>query len=117
MIFCENPWYNEPGRENRDGKTQSAKYNNDVRGWTLQHALLPWIEACGAKGRKGKSSSTMPDEPSLSLWKDTARLYIQTNAKAILDSSRVAASNSKNSGLLHAAKAVAAALQTGEYLS
>ncbi|OTA76487.1 hypothetical protein M434DRAFT_42482, partial [Hypoxylon sp. CO27-5] len=39
MILCEQPWYNEPGREDYENKAQSAKYNNDVRTWTMQYAL------------------------------------------------------------------------------
>lgn len=114
MIFCEHPWYNEPGRENSEGsKTQSARYNNEVRAWTLRHALQPWIDASGAKD-KGKRAITTPDELP-SLWQETAQLYLQVNAKDILESSRLAALNSKNSGLQHAVKAVNAAFQAWGY--
>ena len=31
MIFCSEPWYNEPGRETRETTTQSQRYNVEVR--------------------------------------------------------------------------------------
>jgi baculoviral IAP repeat-containing protein 6 len=30
MVFCAEPWYNEPGRETRESKQQSERYNIDV---------------------------------------------------------------------------------------
>ncbi|KAH8652075.1 ubiquitin-conjugating enzyme/RWD-like protein [Xylariales sp. PMI_506] len=45
MILCEQPWYNEPGREFVPNQTSSIQYNNQIRGWVIQHALRPWINS------------------------------------------------------------------------
>ncbi|XXG99554.1 hypothetical protein Hte_005893 [Hypoxylon texense] len=117
MIFCEHPWYNEPGRENSDGKTgktQSARYNNEVRNWTLRHALLPWVDPSSAKG-KGKRAITAPNESLPSLWQETAQVYLQANAKDVIESSRLAALNCKSATLQDAVKTVSAAFRAQGY--
>jgi ubiquitin-protein ligase len=44
MIFTENPWFNEPGRENgiSDAVTnqQSISYNNEIKLGTIKYAIL-----------------------------------------------------------------------------
>ena len=94
MIFCERPWYNEPGREMMESKSRSDRYNEDVRTLTLRYAILPWIERGDPKG-KGKDH-VFAEEPPPSLWKDIIRLHLQASAKDILNSSKLAASKSKN---------------------
>ncbi|KAI0879910.1 uncharacterized protein GGS22DRAFT_103269 [Annulohypoxylon maeteangense] len=113
MILCEQPWYNEPGREELENKTQSTKYNNEVRTWTMKYALLPWINAVGAKDRvqDGDTSAAVT-----SVWQETARLYLQANAKEIMHSSKQASSKSKKSALQTTATLIGTALQTQEYL-
>ncbi|KAH8890245.1 UBC-like protein, partial [Thozetella sp. PMI_491] len=39
MIFNDKPWYNEPGRERTPDEAASQRYNSQVQGWTLQHAI------------------------------------------------------------------------------
>ena len=70
MIFCEEPWYNEPGREagyNRgSGSSHSAMYNSKLREHTVNHAMLVWLER----------------PPPL--WKDVVDHHFEKNANAIL---------------------------------
>ncbi|KIW06063.1 hypothetical protein, variant [Verruconis gallopava] len=40
MIFCSEPWYNEPGREGREMKDQSRRFNAEVQILTIRHALV-----------------------------------------------------------------------------
>jgi ubiquitin-protein ligase len=42
MIFCDEPWYNEPGREWLPNDPSSRSYNLVIRRLTLSYALLPW---------------------------------------------------------------------------
>ncbi|KAI1800446.1 hypothetical protein F4811DRAFT_30152 [Daldinia bambusicola] len=82
MIFCEEPWYNEPGREFQKNKAQSDAYSNQVRTMTFQYALIPWIRTIGEKDgdeTKASSPSTKP------LWQKTVELYFGANKKEIRD--------------------------------
>ncbi|KAI1390451.1 uncharacterized protein F4822DRAFT_426299 [Hypoxylon trugodes] len=110
MILCEQPWYNEPGRELNENKSLSTKYNNDIRSWTLQYALLPWINALSAKNtdQGASSSSTTSVEP---LWKETARLFLCAKARDIISSSNQAASRSRKMALQGVAKTVESTLR------
>ncbi|KAI9690249.1 MAG: hypothetical protein M1822_009210 [Bathelium mastoideum] len=56
MIFCEQPWYNEPGREeprvssNAVAVHVSHKYNAVIRVHVVQYCMLPWLQAQGIWG-------------------------------------------------------------------
>ncbi|KAI0828772.1 hypothetical protein F5Y06DRAFT_302258 [Hypoxylon sp. FL0890] len=110
MILCEQPWYNEPGREDYENKAQSARYNNDVRTWTMQYALLPWINATGTHNTDQGATTTA------SIWQETAQLYLRANGKDILHSSKQASLKSKKSALLAAVKHISTSLQEKGYL-
>ncbi len=43
MVFCEEPWYNEPGRESRRNNSASEKENANLQGATIEHAILYWL--------------------------------------------------------------------------
>lgn len=43
MILVEEPWYNEPGREHMPNKAVSRKYNAQIQGCTIEHAMLEWL--------------------------------------------------------------------------
>jgi hypothetical protein len=69
MILCEEPWYNEPGREagysNAPGGP-SDLYNRKIREHTVRHALLEWL-----------------DKPP-PLWQDVVDQHFKQNGNAIL---------------------------------
>ncbi|KAI0095880.1 hypothetical protein F4814DRAFT_175041 [Daldinia grandis] len=112
MIFCEEPWYNEPGRESYKEKGESDNYNNQVRGMTIQHAQLPWIKAVGAKD----ATQDVASGPSMvSLWQETARLYLRANTKEILDlAKKVSKANVFN--LENTARTLKVALKASGYI-
>lgn len=69
MILCEEPWYNEPGREagyTRSPNSPSAKYNKKIREHTVRTAILAWL-----------------DKPPL-LWKDVVNHHFREHGNAIL---------------------------------
>ncbi|KAF1814239.1 UBC-like protein, partial [Eremomyces bilateralis CBS 781.70] len=39
MVLCDEPWYNEPGRERRKQSRESESYNEQVWYWTTNHAM------------------------------------------------------------------------------
>jgi len=55
MIFTMEPWYNEPGREKHTNKRDSEKYNAQIQTFTIQHAILHWLE--GRLARPAGSST------------------------------------------------------------
>ena len=67
MIFCEEPWCNEPGRENSAGSQQSKDYNRTVQGWTVQHAMAEWLKQVGDEG----------------IWSDIVVQHFQTSGSEI----------------------------------
>jgi len=71
MILCEEPWYNEPGREVSYGRTEgydpaSQAYNRRIREQTVRHALLTWLDKT-------------PE-----LWKDVVEEHFKQSADKIL---------------------------------
>ncbi|RMZ11791.1 hypothetical protein D0860_03241 [Hortaea werneckii] len=43
MIFCDEPWCNEPGRENQAETLQSQEYSRGLRPHTIKAAMLDWM--------------------------------------------------------------------------
>ena len=70
MVFCEEPWYNEPGREHGygkdDSKSASDSYNRGLREHTVRLALLGWLEK--------------PPQ----IWEDVVQQHFRANADKIL---------------------------------
>jgi hypothetical protein len=42
MIFCDEPWYNEPGRVTN--ASASKAHNQELQGYTVRHAMLDWLK-------------------------------------------------------------------------
>ncbi|KAK1065272.1 glycylpeptide N-tetradecanoyltransferase [Friedmanniomyces endolithicus] len=41
MIFCDEPWYNEPGRS--ANRIASMRHNQELQRYTVRHAMLDWL--------------------------------------------------------------------------
>lgn len=52
MIFCEEPWCNEPGREGDAGSSRSRRYNRNLHRDVIRYGMLEWID--------GKTTQTSP---------------------------------------------------------
>ncbi|KAI1767988.1 hypothetical protein GGR53DRAFT_54214 [Hypoxylon sp. FL1150] len=121
MIFCENPWYNEPGRENRESLSQSAKYNDAIRVLTSNYAIHPWVETLilDLEGKfredasKKSNNTAIPNEPSLSIWKDTALTYLKVNSQDIISSTRGALLCSMDPTVQQVTNTMGSVLQAG----
>jgi ubiquitin-protein ligase len=70
MIFCEEPWCNEPGRESQIGSVQSKNFNKSIRRLTLRWAMLDWAE----KQKKSENH----------IWTAIVDNHFQVNTEAIL---------------------------------
>ena len=91
MILCEQPWYNEPGREHRANAYMAKHYNNEVRAWTLMHAILPWAESVHADN--GVLSEIAPTNVNTTpFWHLTVRLYLRIHAVDIVQATQEAIS-------------------------
>ncbi|KAJ9133803.1 Ubiquitin-conjugating enzyme [Pleurostoma richardsiae] len=100
MIFCDEPWYNEPGREFSPNKSASESYNRSVQDWTMQHAMLPWLrqlDGAGAGTKSGgavASTAATANRPStgatdpLHVWNDVVQKHFEANSKAIVETIR-----------------------------
>jgi hypothetical protein len=42
MVFCEDPWYNEPGRAKNPAASKA--HNEELQGHTVRHAMLEWLK-------------------------------------------------------------------------
>ena len=103
LIFCEKPYYNEPGREMHSNEGDSQQYNCLVRTRTIRLAILPCVRAIAQD-----EGSCVIDEPPRSkelqylcpdasyhsnarkiapYWRDIVRLYLHTYAGDLLKNS------------------------------
>lgn len=47
MIFCDKPFFNEPGNEHRPNVQQtSRRYNSTIHASTMYHAMIEWMNNC-----------------------------------------------------------------------
>ena len=70
MIFCEEPWCNEPGRETMQRTEASKRFNRGLYESTVKYAMLEWIE--------GKKSLSPPPKQKRSVdWPGSAYDYSQ----------------------------------------
>ncbi|KAF1365799.1 hypothetical protein EJ07DRAFT_58385, partial [Lizonia empirigonia] len=71
MVFCEQPWYNEPGRERSYGSSFSGsaaeRYNRRVRELTVRFAMIDWL-----------------GEPPV-IWADVVEQHFRAHADKILE--------------------------------
>ncbi|KAI1849902.1 hypothetical protein JX265_013489 [Neoarthrinium moseri] len=112
MILCENPWYNEPGREMNESKGQSTKYNNEVRSWTIQYAIYPWASAISATTAHPEQTQQVS-----SAWRSLAQTHLRIFGREIDSISSAAARNSKFFGLEASARSLHEALDKQGYLA
>lgn len=63
MILVDQPWYNEPGRERTQNQTASKKYNTLIQQYTVQHAMMDWLNQRLAPA--GPATSNMSNGPAV----------------------------------------------------
>lgn len=111
MILCEEPWYNEPGRETSQSQSQSTRYNNEVRAWTLQYAIYPWVSAIHAFTAHPEQT-----QQTSSAWRVIAQTHLRLFARDIENTSTAASKKSRQVLLEESAKNIRAALEKQGYL-
>jgi ubiquitin-protein ligase len=65
MILCDEPWCNEPGRDNHRGTVESQNYNKQIRSMTLQTAMQGWFS-------------------KENLWSEVVKKHFEQNASQII---------------------------------
>lgn len=60
MVFCDEPWYNEPGRESRRAEDQSKRYNLEIQSLTVPYAMTDWLKMTLDKSSGGKDNVWQP---------------------------------------------------------
>lgn len=68
MIFCDEPWCNEPGREGQSGSQQSKNYNKTIQALTIRYAILNWLQSINN-----------------GIWNDVVCEHFKNSADTILD--------------------------------
>lgn len=86
----------------------------DVRTWTLEYALLPWIKAINAKDTYRDDYSA--SKGVTSFWRETVQSHLRHNAKQILESYQKAAAKSNKQALRNALKLIEPLLRTKGFL-
>ena len=61
MVFCDKPWYNEPGRERQPNESASDSYNRGIHEWTVQHAMLKWLNSTSSCSSLRAGGRAIPD--------------------------------------------------------
>ena len=82
MVFCEEPWYNEPGREAQRNKQASDNENMMLQGATIEHAMLGWLNKLPVS--KTGPVAAVSDDTDMFVWADVVRNHFAANGKAIM---------------------------------
>ncbi len=86
MVFCEEPWYNEPGRELRRNKSASDKENATLQVATIEHAMLHWLKKLPESSTSGKApEQATPGDTDMYVWHDVVHKHFAANGKTILE--------------------------------
>lgn len=91
MIFCENPWLNEPGRESMpDQERQSQRYNQSLHQHTVRTAMLDWLERRQFNAPVKRPGRTLAETPaqaadtSEGIWDEIINKHFASNGEQII---------------------------------
>ena len=82
MIFCDEPWCNEPGRESMAGSPQSISYNKSIRRLTLMYALLDWAKK---QAEQPTLLSSGTGSVGNHIWTSVVEKHFSVNVETILE--------------------------------
>lgn len=101
MIFCPNPWYNEPGREHSANDKAAKEYNFEIQHLTVKWGMIQWLERAhaNATGRPFVLPSVLQPNGETNrphraramarplevdtVWSHVVREFIRTNAEMV----------------------------------
>ena len=87
MVFCEKPWYNEPGRETSRNDSLSDKYNTSLWPDVVQHGMLDWLDKVLPTSTIATSPATK-SEPAIAkesnIWDEVIRKHFSSNGSQIV---------------------------------
>lgn len=92
MVFCSEPYYNEPGWSNHKNDASSHAYNQNLFRATTDVAMLSWLEDMEKRAQrdeqptptKAGKAKKLADTPADKLWDDVLRRHFSEHAAEIL---------------------------------
>lgn len=98
MVFVDEPYYNEPGRERSPNKANSEAYNAKIREYTVQHVMLHWLHQLKLATPQ---EAPKPDRQDHPIWGAVIREHFKANGTAIMETTKKwKEPNKKSSGLM-----------------
>jgi ubiquitin-protein ligase len=86
MIFVDEPWYNEPGRERIPNKSASEMYNAKIREHTVQYAVLHWLHQ---ENQATPQEGPKPERQDHPIWGAVIREHFKANGNAIMETTKM----------------------------
>jgi hypothetical protein len=83
MVFCDEPYYNEPGREAALNAAASDAENRALQGHTVEHAMLFWLNKLPLS--TGKAAVMASTELDMQIWGDVVWKHFETHGKQMLE--------------------------------
>ena len=96
MIFCDEPWCNEPGREHDRGREVSKIHSRSLYPSTVKYGMLEWLEnkrsrlpvqMCRGRRLDDAQDETVGKIASVEetdIWADVAKKHFEVNADDIV---------------------------------
>jgi len=90
MIFCDQPFYNEPGYERHPDEKSSEQENRRLQGQTIEHAMLCWLDKLPVVPDPSLASGHAKDEGchDVLMWDDVVRRHFAAHGDDLLDTVR-----------------------------
>lgn len=86
MIFCAEPYFNEPGEEGERGSDESMLYNRDLHPNVIKYGMLDWVE--GMMRLDSGTGKAKTRQSSCDFWQDVLRKYFEAYGLDMIKTAR-----------------------------
>ena len=97
MIFCDEPWCNEPGRENDAGSYFSSNYNRSLYPSVVKYGMIEWLEGKRSQvdprstlrgrmlgSRNEDVAERRHNRQGVDIWEDVVKKHFEANEEEII---------------------------------